>query len=73
MLISHLKFYLSDIFLILIELYSGTSDVTTVGECGDGQAVVDTVTAESSTAINAYTQGGAMYFYSGDEMVRNIY
>ena len=62
--------YTPTIFLILNELHSGTSDVTTVGESGDGQAVVNTVTAESSTAINAYNDGGTMYFYSGDEMVR---
>merc|ERR1719414_2929928 len=48
-------------------LPSGTTDLTTVGEGGDGQVDPNTTTAES-TAINSYNVGGAMYFYSGDEI-----
>ena len=53
-------------------LYLGSSDVTTVGGSGDGQTVVNTVSAESSSAINTYNDGGTMYFYSGEELVRCV-
>ena len=46
----------------------GATDLTAVGENGDVQASVNTTTTES-TDINAYSVGGAMYFYSGDEIV----
>ena len=49
-------------------LYLGATDLTAVGESGDGQALATTTTTDS-TAINAYNDGGTMYFYSGDEMV----
>ena len=50
-------------------LFIGTTDLTSaVGEGGDGQALASTTTADS-TAINAYNDGGTMYFYSGDEIV----
>jgi len=48
-------------------LLSGATDLTAVGENGDVQASVNTTTTESSD-INAYSVGGAMYFYSGDEI-----
>jgi len=44
------------------------SELSSVGESGDVQAVVTTATLDSSTAINAYNDGGTMYFYSGDEL-----
>ena len=46
--------------------------MTTVGASGDGQTVVNTVSAESSAAINTYNDGGTMYFYSGEELVRCV-
>ena len=50
------------------EIFVGVTEMSSVGESGDGQAD-PTVVAESASAISAYDAGGTMYFYAGgDEM-----
>ena len=54
------------------EIFVGVTEMSSVGESGDGQAD-PTVVAESASAISAYDAGGTMYFYAGgDEMVSSL-